>query len=167
MKYFHDGNFDLNIVGSGSQGNELMVRHLYSTANLDGVFNFHKEVKYRWRSEDNPGKGFYGTTVGGGTVTGIERDWWNSRFITDASFFTIKNITLGYTINKSNKLFRSARVYGSIQQALIFTKYWGGQNPETSAQNDGNGDGGNLSPGVDQFNYPVPRTTTFGINFNF
>jgi TonB-linked SusC/RagA family outer membrane protein len=161
------GDFDLNIVGSGSQGNDLMVRHLYSTANLDGVFNFHKEVKYRWRSEANPGKGFYGTTVGGGTVTGIERDWWNSRFITDASFFTIKNITLGYTINKSNKLFKSARVYGSIQQALVFTKYWGGQNPEVSSQNDGNGDGGNLSPGVDQFNYPVPRTTTFGVNFNF
>lgn len=161
------GNFDLNIVGSGSQGNDLMVRHLYSTANLDGVFNFHKEVKYRWRSEANPGKGFYGTTVGGGTVTGIERDWWNSRQITDASFFTIKNITLGYTINKSNKLFKSARVYGSIQQALVFTKYWGGQNPEVSSQNDGNGDGGNLSPGVDQFNYPVPRTTTFGVNFNF
>jgi TonB-dependent starch-binding outer membrane protein SusC len=161
------GNFDLNIVGSGSQGNDLMVRHLYSTANLDGVFNFHKEVKYRWRSEANPGKGFYGTTVGGGTVTGIERDWWNSRQITDASFFTIKNITLGYTINKANKLFKSARVYGSVQQAFVFTKYWGGQNPETSAQNDGNGDGGNLSPGVDQFNYPVPRTTTFGVNFNF
>ncbi|WP_255039904.1 SusC/RagA family TonB-linked outer membrane protein [Lacihabitans soyangensis] len=161
------GNFDLNIVGSGSQGNDLMVRHLYSTANLDGVFNFHKEVKYRWRSEANPGKGFYGTTVGGGTVTGIERDWWNSRFITDASFFTIKNITLGYTINKSNKLFKSARVYASIQQALVLTKYWGGQNPEVSSQNDGNGDGGNLSPGVDQFNYPVPRTTTFGVNFNF
>lgn len=161
------GNFDLNIVGSGSQGNDLMVRHLFSTANLDGVFNFHKEVKYRWRSEANPGKGFYGTTVGGGTVTGIERDWWNSRFITDASFFTIKNITLGYTINKSNKLFKSARVYASIQQALVLTKYWGGQNPEVSSQNDGNGDGGNLSPGVDQFNYPVPRTTTFGVNFNF
>jgi TonB-dependent starch-binding outer membrane protein SusC len=161
------GNLDLNIVGSGSQGNDLMVRHLYSTANLDGVFNFHKEVQYRWRSEANPGKGFYGTTVGGGTVTGIERDWWNSRFITDASFFTIKNITLGYTINKANKLFKSARVYTSIQQALVLTKYWGGQNPEVSAQNDGNGDGGNLSPGVDQFNYPVPRTTTFGVNFNF
>lgn len=161
------GNFDLNIVGSGSQGNDIFVRHLYSTANLDGVFNFHKEVKYRWRSEANPGKGFYGTTVGGGTVTGIERDWWNSRQVTDASFFTIKNITLGYTINKSNKLFKSARVYASIQQALIFTKYWGGQNPEVSSQNDGNGDGGNLSPGVDQFNYPVPRTTTFGVNFNF
>lgn len=161
------GNFDFSVVGSGSQGNQLWVRHLYSTANLDGVFNLHEEVKYRWRSEANPGKGFYGTTVGGGTVTGIERDWQNSRFVADASFFTIKNITVGYTINKPNKVFRSARIYASIQQAVVFTKYWGGSNPETSAQQDGGGDGGNLSPGVDLFNYPVPRTSTIGINFNF
>ncbi len=161
------GNFDFSVVGSGSQGNQLWVRHLYSTANLDGVFNLHREVKYRWRSEANPGKGFYGTTVGGGTVTGIERDWQNSRFVADASFFTIKNITLGYTFNKPNKLFRSARLYASIQQAFVFTKYWGGSNPETSAQQNGAGDGGNLSPGVDLFNYPVPRTSTLGVNFNF
>jgi hypothetical protein len=161
------GNFDFSVVGSGSQGNQLWVRHLYSSANLDGVFNMHREAKYRFRSEANPGKGFYGTTVGGGTATGIERDWQNSRFVVDASFFTIKNITLGYTINKRNKLFRSARVYASIQQALVFTKYWGGSNPETSAQTNGQGDGGNLSPGVDLFNYPVPRTSTIGVNFNF
>jgi len=161
------GDFDFSIVGSGSYGNQLLVRHLYSTANLDGVFNLVKEVKYRFRSEANPGKGFYGTTVGGGNVTGIERDWMNSRFIADASFFTIKNITLGYTINKSNKFFKSARLYASIQQAYIFTKYWGGPNPETSAQSNGQGDGGNLSQGVDLSNYPVPRTYSLGINLNF
>ncbi len=161
------GNFDLSIVGSGSYGNHLLVRHLYSTANLDGVFNLVEEVKYRFRSEANPGKGFYGTTVGGGNVTGIERDWMNSRFIADASFFTIKNITLGYNIGIKNKVFSSARVYGSIQQVYVFTKYWGGPNPETSAQGDGNGDGGNLSQGVDLSNYPVPRTYTFGVNLNF
>ena len=161
------GNFDFTIVGSGSYGNQLWVRHLYSTANLDGVFNMVKEVQYRFRSEANPGKGFYGTTVGGGNVTGIERDWNNSRFVADASFFTIKNITLGYNIGIKNKIFNSARLYASIQQVYIFTKYWGGPNPETSAQGDGNGDGGNLSQGVDLSNYPVPRTYTFGINLNF
>lgn len=164
---FRYGDFDLSIVGSGSYGNKLLVRHLYSTANLDGVFNMVEEVKYRFRSEANPGKGFYGTTVGGGNVTGIERDWMNSRFVADASFFTIKNVTLGYTINKSNKFFKSARLYTSIQQLYIFTKYWGGPNPETSAQSNGAGDGGNLSPGVDLSNYPVPRTFTVGINLNF
>jgi TonB-linked SusC/RagA family outer membrane protein len=164
---FSYGNWDANIVGSGSQGNDLLVRHIYSTANLDGVFNMVAGVKDRFRSEANPGKGMYGTTVGGGNVTGIERDWMNSRFVADASFFTIKNVTLGYTIPKANKVFKSARVYTSIQQLAVFTKYWGGPNPETSAQGNGQGDGGNLSPGIDLSNYPVPRTYTVGVNFNF
>lgn len=164
---FTYGNWDASIVGSGSQGNQLLVRHIYSTANLDGVFNMVEGVKYRFRSESNPGKGMYGTTVGGGNVTGIERDWMNNRFIADASFFTIKNVTIGYTIPKANKIFRSARIYGSVQQLYVFTKYWGGPNPETSAQGDGNGNGGNLSQGIDLSNYPVPRTFTLGINLNF
>ncbi len=161
------GNFDFTVVGSGSYGNQLLVRHLYSTANLDGVFNLVKEVKYRFRSPDNPGKGFYGTTVGGGNVTGIERDWMNNRFIADASFFSIKNVTLGYNIGVKNKVFTSARLYASIQQVYTFTNYWGGPNPETSANGAGNGDGGNLSQGVDLSNYPVPRTYTLGVNLNF
>jgi len=160
-------NFDFTVVASGSHGNQLLMRHLYSTANLDGVFNLVDQVKYRFRSEENPGKGFFGTTVGGGNVTGIERDWMNSRFIADASFFTIKNITLGYNIRTGNKIFQSARLYASVQQAWVFTKYWGGPNPETSAQPNGDGDGGNLSQGLDLSNYPVPRTYSLGVNLNF
>jgi TonB-linked SusC/RagA family outer membrane protein len=161
------GNWDFNIIGSGSQGHQLLVRHIYSTANLDGVFNMVEGAKYRFRSEANPGMGMYGTTVGGGNVTGIERDWMNSRFVADASYFTIRNITLGYTFAKPTKIYKSLRVYASCQQAYVFTKYWGGPNPETSAQSNGLGDGGNLSPGVDLSNYPVPRTFTVGANFNF
>ena len=161
------GNWDFNIIGSGSYGNQLLVRHIYSTANLDGVFNMVDGAKYRFRSEANPGLGMYGTTVGGGNVTGIERDWMNSRFVADASYFTIRNITLGYTFSKPTKVYKSVRVYASCQQAYVFTNYWGGPNPETSAQGNGQGDGGNLSPGVDLSNYPVPRTFTLGANFNF
>lgn len=161
------GKFDFTVVGSGSYGNHLLVRHLYSTANLDGVFNLVEEVKYRFRSVDNPGKGFYGTTVGGGTVTGVERDWMNSRFIANASFFTIKNVTLGYDVGIKSKAIRSIRLYASVQQVYTFTKYWGGPNPETSAQSNGAGDGGNLSQGVDLSNYPIPRTYTFGVNLSF
>jgi TonB-dependent starch-binding outer membrane protein SusC len=164
---FQYGKFDFSIIGSGSKGNNLLVRHIYSTANLDGVFNMVREAQYRFRSVENPGKGFYGTTVGGGNVTGIERDWMNSRFIADASFFTIKNITLGYSIGALNKVFKSARIYTSVQNAYIFTQYWGGPNPETSANGAGNGDGGNLSQGLDLSNYPVPRTYTVGVNLNF
>jgi hypothetical protein len=54
-----------------------------------------------------------------------------------------------------------------VKQLYVFTKYWGGPNPETSADPSGNGDGGNLSLGRDFSNYPVPRTWTVGINLNF
>ncbi|GAB4034442.1 SusC/RagA family TonB-linked outer membrane protein [Spirosoma gilvum] len=177
LKY---GNFDFSITGSGSYGNQLWVRHLYSTANLDGVFNMVEGVKDRFRVQNtlvngaavattviNPGAGQFGAVNNGGNYTGIERDWPSSQFIADASFFTIKNITLGYNIGAVNKLFKSARVYASCQQVYIFTKYWGGPNPETSGNTTGNGDGGNLSQGIDFSNYPVPRTYTLGVNLNF
>ncbi|WP_338871473.1 TonB-dependent receptor [Spirosoma sp. SC4-14] len=181
LKY---GNFDFSITGSGSYGNQLWVRHLYSTANLDGVFNMVAGVKDRFRVQNalvvnngvtssvatnviTPGAGMFGATNNGGNYTGIERDWNSTQFLADASFFTIKNITLGYNIGAVNKLFKSARVYLSAQQVYIFTKYWGGPNPETSAQSNGNGDGGNLSQGVDFSSYPVPRTYTVGVNLNF
>ncbi|WP_460911762.1 SusC/RagA family TonB-linked outer membrane protein [Spirosoma areae] len=171
------GNFDLSIQGSGSYGNQLWVRHLYSTANLDGVFNLVAGVNDRFRVRNSatniattvisPGAGQFGATNNGGNYTGIERDWNSTQFLADASYFTIKNITLGYSIGAMNKFFKSARLYASVQQVYVFTNYWGGPNPETSAQGNGNGDGGNLSQGVDFSNYPVPRTYTLGINLNF
>ena len=159
------------MVGSGSFGNQLWVRHLYSTANLDAVFNMVSGVTNRFRTPLNgtpiPGDGVFGTSNGGGNFTGIERDWNSSHFLANASYFTIRNITLGYNLGAMNKFFKSARVYASAQQVFVFTKYTGGPNPETSAQGDGNGDGGNLSQGVDLSNYPVPRTFTLGVNLNF
>jgi TonB-linked SusC/RagA family outer membrane protein len=164
---FNWKNLDMSIVGSGSQGQDLYMRHLYSLANLDGVFNMVRKATDRFRSPSDPGEGIFGTTVGGGNVTGIERDWPNSNFVWDASFFTIRNITMGYTFTKLPKAIRSARIYASAQNVLVFTNYWGGQNPEVSMQSNGLGDGGNLSPGVDLGPYPVPRTITFGANINF
>lgn len=160
-------NWDGSITASGSQGNQLYMRHLFSTANLDGVFNMVSRVADRFRSPENPGAGIFGTTVGGGNVTGIERDWPNSNFVWDASYFTIRNITIGYTFKNLPKAIKTARVYGSAQNVWVFTDYWGGSNPEVSMQNNGQGDGGNLSPGVDLAGYPVPRTITFGVNIAF
>ncbi|MDN3202956.1 SusC/RagA family TonB-linked outer membrane protein [Algoriphagus sediminis] len=160
-------NWDFSIVGSGSHGNELYMRHLFSTANLDGVFNMVRRATDRFRSPSDPGEGIFGTTVGGGVVTGVERDWPNSNFVWDASFFTIRNITMGYTFSNLPKVIQSARIYASAQNVFVFTSYWGGSNPEVSMQNNGQGDGGNLSPGIDLAPYPVPRTITFGANITF
>lgn len=164
---FKYDKWDLNIITSGSYGNQLYMRHLFSTANLDGVFNMVAKATDRFRSPQDPGEGIFGTTVGGGNVTGIERDWPNSNFVYDASFFSIKNITLGYNIGAIKNVIKSARVYAAVQNVYIFTPYWGGPNPEVSQQNNGNGDGGNLSQGVDLTGYPVPRTFTVGANITF
>lgn len=160
-------NWDASITASGSEGNQLYMRHLYSTANLDGVFNMVRKAKDRFRSPDNPGEGIFGTTVGGGNVTGVERDWNNSNFVWDASYFTVRNITIGYTFKNLPKSVKQARIYASGQNLWVFTPYWGGSNPEVSMQSNGQGDGGNLSPGVDLSAYPVPRTITFGANITF
>ncbi|WP_051315102.1 SusC/RagA family TonB-linked outer membrane protein [Algoriphagus terrigena] len=160
-------NFDASVTLSGSEGNQLWMRHLYSTANLDGVFNMVRKANDRFRSPEDPGEGYFGTTVGGGNVTGVERDWNSSHFLFDASYLTVRNITIGYSFKNLGKSIKSARIYASGQNMWVFTNYWGGSNPEVSMQDNGAGDGGNLSPGVDLSGYPVPRTITFGANINF
>jgi len=62
---------------------------------------------------------------------------------------------------------KSARVFAAVQNVYIFTPYWGGPNPEVSQQNNGDGDGGNLSQGIDLTGYPIPRTFTIGANITF
>jgi len=151
-------DFDFSIVMSGSYGNDLMNRTLEFTQNLDGVFNVTKDVSNRWRSEANPGDGLHPTTNTGTPLARYD----NSRWVSDASYLTVKNITLGYTLPfKNTSYFEKIRIYASIQQALVLTKYKG-SNPEVSI----NG-GSVLYGGLDFTAYPVPRTFTFGLNVNF
>jgi TonB-linked SusC/RagA family outer membrane protein len=152
-------NFDLSIVAAGSAGNDLMRRTDQGTTNLDGVFNVLREVKDRWRSPENPGAGKYGTTTGN---TSNDREWLSTRFVHNGSYLTIKNITLGYTVPVANlKPFRTIRLYSSVQQAFVFTKYTGG-NPEVTNNPDGNATNP-LNQGMDFGAYPVPRTFTVGL----
>ena len=159
---FNYKNFDLSIVCSGSIGNDLMVMSDQGTTNLDGVFNLLSDVQNRWRSEANPGDGRYGKTT---AATYMERDWSSTRFVSDGTYLTIKNITLGYNIPTNGKFLKSARVYGSVQQLYTFTNYRG-VNPEASVAANGTG-GSTLNLGMDWGSYPVPRTLTFGINVGF
>ena len=147
-------NFDLSIVCSGAFGHDIINYQERFTTNLDGAFNVYKAVDRRWRSEDNPGDGRYGKVIAG--TTGQERDWMSSKFVYDGSYFTIKNITLGYKLPIRGKVVKNLRVYGSVQQAYVFTDY-PGNNPEVSSA-------GGIESGVDYTTYPVPRTFTVGLN---
>lgn len=152
-------NFDLSIVAAGSYGNKIATPVEEGTANLDGVFNVLKEVKDRWRSPENPGAGKYGKTTG----STVRDRQFHSRFVKDGSHLTIKNITLGYTLPANLvKKISSIRIYGSVQQAFVFSKYKYG-NPEVGVDFDGNSPS-SLLQGIDYSTYPVPRTFTFGLN---
>lgn len=153
-------NFDLSIVTSGSYGNKIATPSEQGTANLDGPFNVLKEVKDRWRSPENPGAGLYGKTISG---TSRERDVFHTRFVKDGSHITIKNITLGYTFpDNLIKNINNLRIYASIQQPFVFTKYKYA-NPEVGVDFDGNTPSA-LLQGIDYSTYPVPRTFTVGLN---
>ncbi len=151
-------NWDLSAVGSGAYGHQIFNLVERFSTNLDGSFNMLAAVENRWRSEEDPGEGIYGKCISG--TTDKERDWVSSKFMYDASYFTIKNITLGYRVPVDNISFVSSfRLYLSIQQVYTFTKY-PGNNPEVSSASG-------LNSGTDQTSYPIPRTFTVGLNVNF
>ena len=79
------------------------------------------------------------------------------RFLIDASYFTIKNITLGYTLPKSwmNKVsLNSVRVFGSVDNLAIFS-HLQGMDPQY-----------NFS-GQTDYSYSPNRTVSLGVEVNF
>lgn len=154
-------SFDLNILLVGSQGGQIMKTSNEFLTNIDGVFNVDRKVLNRWRSPENPGNGVTPTTNGGRV---LYRDI-NSSWIEDASFLRIQNVTLGYNFKQkfvaASKVFKSLRLYASVQNLVTFTKYSGG-NPEALTNGSGV-----LTPGRDFVGYPLPRTVSLGVNMTF
>lgn len=153
-------NFDLSVTIAGSYGGKILnpSKWAYLT-NLDGARGLLAAVKDRWRSLDNPGSGIYPRTESGTTAIGRSV---NSQWVEDGSYLSVKNITLGYTLPlKSSLALKNFRVFGSIQHALILTKY-SGINPEVSL-NGLNGTG----IGIDENSYPVPRVFAIGLSASF
>jgi len=159
---FYYKNIDLSIVLSGAYGHSVARMSDIGATNLDGVFNVLKDVEGRWRSEEDPGDGKYGR-VSGTTYPG--RDWFSSRFVHKGDYLCIRNITLGYTIPMKVEFIESARLFTSINNAHIFTKY-DGVNPEVGTRQDGE-EASDINYGFDFGTYPVPRTVCFGFNLNF
>ena len=83
-------------------------------------------------------------------------------FIEDGSFLRCKNITLGYRLHENilSKIhLYSVRVYGSVTNAFLITKY-SGMDPEIGSWNP-------LQAGWDGGYYPQSRTFTIGANITF
>jgi TonB-linked SusC/RagA family outer membrane protein len=152
-------NWDANIIAAGQVGNKIMNTNKQNIQNLDGIFNMEKSMQYRWRSEEDPGNGKVPRTLT--NTTDLYREV-NSNWIFSGDYLAIKNITLGYTFDKKMLHYiKGIRVYCSVQNAFMFTKY-PGQNPEVNDTKDNQ-----TQAGLDNGSYPIPRVVMFGANVSF
>lgn len=102
---------------------------------------------------------------------------WNnrrsSRFLENADYLRITDITLGITLKKEDiKFANSVRIYAQVRNPFTFTKY-SGVDPETyyvnqsSVGNQNTSDTSKIQSGVDSNGIPNVKVYSLGMNINF
>lgn len=84
----------------------------------------------------------------------------SSYYVQKASFLRMDNVTLGYNFKNPCKYISGARVYFTVSNPFVITKY-SGMDPEFS------GSVADRTEGIDNNIYPRPRTYMVGLNLNF
>ncbi len=133
-------NWDLDVVTRANFGNYAYNNVASSTGYL------------RRATDNNILTNLHAGYLNTGFVNTTENNLLSDYFVTEASFFKIDNITLGYRLNNPDNNI-SARFYGSLQNVATITNYKG-LDPE-------------ITGGIDNNFYPRPRTFTLGVNIDF
>lgn len=159
---FQYKNFDLSIMGQFSYGNDVFNYNLATGLGGSGLSsNGFTDWNRRWR---NPGDI---TDIPRPTPNSFDNSAISDRFVEDGSFFRLRNITLGYTLDEKvlqRLKVKSLRLYATVQNAYVFTKYRG-YDPEVGSNQGGANQG--LIYGYDYGSYPQPRIFTAGLNLTF
>lgn len=154
-------NMGLTVTLQGSQGSEVLSEARHYTANTRGRYRSLAIMNNYWKSDQEPGDGK--TPRPNDAPTGNVRGQYSQRFIDTGSYMRISNVTLSYLITSgiSQKIgLNSVRVYATATNPFIFTKYTG-FNPDVSNSSDP------LRPGIDQNDYPLPKSLVLGLNIGF
>jgi TonB-linked SusC/RagA family outer membrane protein len=120
--------------------------------------NQSKEATKRWRKEGDIAsipKYEFGNTF---------NNRFSSRFVEDASYVRLKNVTLGYSLPKSmlsTLRLKNLRVYASATNLWTWTNY-SGADPEVNSL-----DGSTTAQGLDLYTFPQVRTILIGLNLGF
>ncbi|MFD1469123.1 SusC/RagA family TonB-linked outer membrane protein [Hymenobacter caeli] len=169
--------FDFKVLLYGVQGAEAINAagfNLNKSSNFAGLWtNFYASRLDRWTpanpNSNQPRVTSFDTNNSGDLTfktAGGYNDRFSSRYVEDASYLRVRNIELGYSLSKAVlNTFRmnGLRVFASVDNAFTITKYTG-LDPEISTT----GYYGNaLAYGVDNGNYPQPRTYRLGLNVQF
>ncbi|WP_313263472.1 SusC/RagA family TonB-linked outer membrane protein [Sphingobacterium sp.] len=91
-------------------------------------------------------------------MTDINAHYLSDRYLENGSFLRLAYVTLAYHIPVKNIPVKNLRVYATMNNVFVLTKYKG-IDPEVGL--------GGLTPGIDnRQTYPRTRTFMFGLNFN-
>jgi hypothetical protein len=160
------GNFDVNFLIQGSQGNDLfnVTRIALESAGGTGIGLLHR---YSADNQDAqiPAIIDQQTRANAGLaskikIPGASRNR-TTQWVEDGSYVRLKNITIGYNVPAHllrNIHFTNIRVYVTGMNLITITKY-SGQDPEVSSYT-----GNDAQLGSDFNNYPQTRTFSFGLN---
>ncbi len=158
-------NFDLSLLITGVSGVDALNANIWFLQGQENVTNHGVEVLRRWQ---NPGD-----------ITDIPRfrfegnnpnNFISTRYIQDASYARLRNLTIGYNFNKEflNNAFRGvvskARLYLQGQNLVTLTRYEG-LDPEIAPFYGANG----LLQGtsIDRGEAPRPQTFIVGLQLEF
>jgi len=156
------GSFELNLFLQGVYGNEI-YNNLYRIMMGRFGVNHHVDILNSW-TINNPDSEIprFDETSSNNNLRRLSDRW-----IEDGSYLRMKTLSLGYTFPsrwmdkvKISKL----RIYATVQNLYTFSKYKG-FDPEVSQSVDWKS--GGLDLGVDNGNYPHPRTVLVGFSMSF
>ena len=154
-------NFDLNITIHSVIGQDVVWSGSYELLRFDQPNNMLAEAADYWTPENQSN-----------TMHGINEEpgLMSTRYLHDASFLRLQNLSIGYNIPRSilDKIgLGGLRVYASGQNLLLITDY-PGYDPEVNAYGgDGAVSTANQLRGFDLSGYPAVRTYTFGLSATF
>lgn len=131
--------FSLGFSGHGSIGNYMYNNYASNNGALNAILN--------------------GSVISNGSRSYSNTGFVNKQFLSDyylenASYFRMDNINLGYNVGRVFNQKATLRVYGSVQNVFVITKYTG-LDPENS------------NNGIDNNIYPRPRVFSLGANLDF
>lgn len=141
-------NWDLSFSLRASLGNYVYYDFLSNRASVSAS-GLYSNSAFSNTTPEAVALGFTGT---GGTEYYL-----SDYFVRNASYLKCQNITLGYTFPALFKIANhetcSGRIYATVQNPFIITKYKG-LDPEVSS-------------GIDKNPYPRPFSIQIGVNLNF
>ncbi|SJZ39387.1 iron complex outermembrane recepter protein [Chitinophaga eiseniae] len=136
-------NLSLTMLFQGVFGNKIM----------NGTRARHSNVR------GNAGnKNLLASVVETERVTDFNSHYLSDRYLENGDYLRLASLSLSYTFRKIGNGLKNVRVFATVNNAFVITKYKG-LDPEVNL--------GGITPGIDnRQTYPKTRTFMFGVNFN-